>query len=128
MLDEPDLQSESLRTTYPRKVTAWTPATIANLSVGFDSLGLALAHPQERMEIRRVTTPGVTLHLEPDSTLPSEAEHNVAGVAAQSVLTTSRAEFGVELSIFKSVRPGSGMGSSAASAVAATEGESCGHA
>jgi homoserine kinase len=111
-----------MRSSPPDYVTSWAPATIANLSVGFDALGLALAQPQERMLIRRIAEPKVIIKLESGSTLPDIADENVAGVSARSVLTLAQADFGVELSIFKSVRPGSGLGSSAASAVAATVG------
>lgn len=102
------------------KVCAWAPATIANLNIGFDLLGLALEQPQERMWARRLAEPQrVELVLEPNSTLPQSPLKNVAGRAALSLLQKTQASFGVELSLEKSILPGSGIGSSAASAVAA---------
>ena len=102
------------------KVCAWAPATIANLNIGFDLLGLALEQPQERMWARRLIEPQrVELVLEAGSTLPQSPLQNVAGRAALSLLQKTQASFGVELSLEKSILPGSGIGSSAASAVAA---------
>ena len=98
------------------------PATVANLNVGFDTLGLALNSPSERMILRTFEGNGVRLILEPDSNLPREAELNVAGKAAISALHKLGAPFGVEIEIYKSIMPGSGIGSSAASAVAAVVG------
>ena len=110
------------------RVTVWVPSTIANLNVGFDALGLALESPQERMELKRFQrvagAPRVVIKLEPNSSLPSDPLRNVAGVAARSVLERGEADFGVEIEVFKPVRPGSGLGSSAASAVAAAVGVS----
>jgi homoserine kinase len=104
------------------KVEIIAPATVANLNVGFDSLGLALNSPTERMILRVVEENGVRLILEPNSELPSEAELNVAGKAAISALNMLDKPFGVEIEIYKSIMPGSGIGSSAASAVAAVVG------
>ena len=98
------------------------PATVANLNVGFDALGLALSSPSERMILRSFEGNGVRLILEKDSNLPSEAELNVAGKAAISTLKRLGDPFGVEIEIYKSIMPGSGIGSSAASAVAAVVG------
>lgn len=98
------------------------PATVANLNVGFDTLGLALNSPSERMILRTFEGNGVRLILEPDSNLPREAELNVAGKAAISALHKLGGPFGVEIEIYKSIMPGSGIGSSAASAVAAVVG------
>lgn len=113
------------------QVTVYAPSTIANLNVGFDALGLALDTPLERMEVRRISArgplhaePPIKIKLEDDSSLPLDPDQNVAGVAARSVLRRAGVDFGVELSVFKPVRPGSGLGSSAASAVAAAFGVS----
>lgn len=103
------------------EVRVWAPATVANVNVGFDGLGLALAAPGERMVARKTDVPGSVriraIHGAPGLSLDAEA--NVAGVAAQSLLSALGAPFGVELEIYKDVLPGSGIGSSAASAAAA---------
>ncbi|HHZ81185.1 MAG TPA: homoserine kinase [Flavobacteriales bacterium] len=100
------------------------PATVANLNVGFDALGLALTSPVEKMILRTTVEKGVKLILEPGSDLPSNPEKNVAGKAAISALEKLGNPFGVEIEIYKSIMPGSGIGSSAASAAAAVVGVS----
>ncbi len=103
------------------EVRVWAPATVANLNVGFDGLGAALAAPGERITARKTDVPGSVriraIHGAPDLSL--DAERNVAGVAAQSLLNALGAPCGIELEIHKDVLPGSGIGSSAASAAGA---------
>jgi homoserine kinase len=103
------------------EVRVWAPATVANLNVGFDGLGAALATPGERLIARKTDLPGSVriraIHGAPGLSL--DAEENVAGVAAQSLLNALGAPCGIELEIHKDVLPGSGIGSSAASAAAA---------
>ena len=100
----------------------WAPATVANLNAGFDSLGCALAAPGEFMDFKRVTQTGVHLVNGPCTDLPLEVDANVAGKAAASLLRALGNPFGVEITVTKSILPGSGIGSSAASAVAAVVG------
>jgi homoserine kinase len=108
---------------YPQSAIAYAPATVANLNVGFDILGLALEHPMERMGIRRLCgTNDVIIRLPLGSNLPLDPLKNVAGRSALSVLEKAKADFGIELEIEKTILPGSGIGSSASSAVAATVG------
>ena len=106
----------------PTFCRVWAPATVANLNVGFDALGCALKAPGEFMEFRRVSQPGVHLVNGPNTALPLEVEANVAGKAAASLLGALGNPFGVEVTVTKSILPGSGIGSSAASAVAAVVG------
>jgi len=100
----------------------WAPATVANLNAGFDSLGCALAAPGEFMEFKRVAEPGIHLVNGPGTHLPLDVDANVAGKAAASLLRALGDPFGVEITVTKSILPGSGIGSSAASAVAAVVG------
>lgn len=104
-----------------RKASAFAPATVANLGVGFDILGLALREPGDTVHAERVDVPGVTIAAidGDDGKLPLEAAKNTAGVAAASVLRAANANFGVRLTIQKGLPRASGLGSSAASAVAA---------
>jgi homoserine kinase len=105
-------------------VTAFAPASIGNVAVGFDMLGLALANVGDRVSARRTDTPGVTLlevrgidgELHPY--LSANAEENTASIAAQALWDVYGTEGGVELKVYKGVPLQSGMGSSAASAVA----------
>jgi homoserine kinase len=94
---------------------------MANLGVGFDILGLALAEPGDIVEAEFSATSGVTIAaIEGDAgRLPREAELNTAGVAAISVLRALNVTRGVALTIRKGLPLASGLGSSAASAVAA---------
>lgn len=101
-------------------VTAFAPASVGNVAVGFDALGLALDGPGDRCTATRTTGSGVTitaLRGLPCS-LSVEARKNTAGMAAISLLRAARADFGVELILEKGIPLGSGMGGSAASAVA----------
>ena len=102
-------------------MTAFAPATVANLGPGFDVLGLAIAGPGDRVVARRVEGQGVRLVqvVGDNGTLPRTAEDNTAGVAAAEVLRLAGIQAGVELELTKGLPIGSGMGSSAASAAAA---------
>lgn len=108
--------------TQPAQVTVAAPATVANLTVGFDCLGLALERPLERLDLKRTPRAGVTIAAIHGADLPLDVERNVSGVAARSVLRALGVEWGVELIIHKAVLPGSGIGSSAASAASAAFG------
>lgn len=100
---------------------AYAPATVANLGVGFDVLGLALKSPGDIVRAELRDTPGVVIaSIEGDGgKLPLEPTQNTAGTAAASVLRLLGTSKGVTLHIKKQLPLGSGLGSSAASAVAA---------
>ncbi len=106
-------------------VTAFAPASIGNLAVGFDMLGLALAGVGDRVSARRTDAAGVTigdvlgLGGEPHPYLSRDPKQNTASIAAQALWTAHGKGGGVEISVYKGVPLQSGMGSSAASAVAA---------
>ena len=106
----------------PTFCRVWAPATVANLNVGFDALGCALCTPGEFMAFKRLDEYGVHLVNGPGTDLPLDVESNVAGKAAASLLQALDNPFGVEVTVTKSIMPGSGIGSSAASAVAAVVG------
>lgn len=103
------------------EVRAVAPASIANLGVGFDVLGACLEAPADVVIARSRAAAGVTIaRITGDGgRLPLEAARNTAGRAAQAVLDRSRPGHGVELELVKRVPAAGGMGSSAASAVAA---------
>lgn len=96
------------------------PATVSNVVCGFDVLGFALREPFDVMTMRRTDGPRSVriVHLD-DFGLPADPDRNVAGVAARAVLDAGAADFGVEIEITKNIKPGSGIGSSAASACGA---------
>ncbi|RXP61862.1 homoserine kinase [Lutibacter sp. HS1-25] len=95
------------------------PATIANVSCGFDVLGLALDTVGDEMTIRKVSKKGVVITKIIGQKLPLETLNNVAGVAALALLAETETDFGFEIEIDKRIKPGSGIGSSAASSAGA---------
>ena len=97
----------------------FAPATIANVSCGFDVLGLALDNVGDEMIIRKVAKKGVTITKIIGQDLPLETHNNVAGVAALALLAETESKFGFEIEINKRIKPGSGIGSSAASSAGA---------
>ena len=107
------------------RVTAFAPASIGNLGVGFDMLGLALEGIGDRVTAARVDTAGVSIDgiLGPDGRqhpqLSSQADRNTASIAAQALWDAHGGDGGLSLAVHKGVPLKSGMGSSAASAVAA---------
>ena len=100
---------------------AYAPATVANLGVGFDVLGLALSRPGDRVRATLATEPGVRItSITGDGGLLTHDQNNTAGIAAAAVLARlGRATGGLELELEKGLPLASGLGSSAASAVAA---------
>ncbi len=102
-------------------IKVFAPASVANVAVGFDILGFALDKPGDEIIARFSDTPGlrITKITGAKGKLPYELEKNTAGFAAMKLLEhleeTGR---GIELEIHKKMPFGSGLGSSAASAVA----------
>ena len=103
-------------------IRIFCPASVANISCGFDVLGLALDTVGDYMTIRKVPEPGIQITKITGQELPLEASKNVAGVAAMALLEHSDFEVGFEIEIEKNIKPGSGIGSSAASAAGAVWG------
>src|SRR5258706_3885139 len=102
------------------RVTVLAPATIANIGPGFDTLGVALERPSDRLVAVRTTRPGVQLAVRGSASgLPKRLADNVAAHVARLVLDELRPGFGVRLVLTKGLPVGSGLGSSAASSVAA---------
>ena len=99
-----------------KSVKVLAPATIANLVCGFDVLGLAINNPKDVMEVSLREEPGIVIHHKDDHELPTEPARNVAGVALMSMLEEVNDVQGFEITIDKRIKPGSGLGSSAASA------------
>ena len=95
------------------------PATVANVVCGFDVLGFALETPYDEVTLRRIGERCVRIKHRDDFGLPTDPEKNVVGVALKAVLDRTNAGFGFEIEIRKNIRPGGGLGSSAASASAA---------
>lgn len=107
-----------------KTVHAFAPATVANVSCGFDVFGFAVEKPGDEVILTLMDSPGVRIKkIEGDGgRLPLQAEKNTAGVAVLAFLKAIDSDQGVEILLKKNLPLGSGMGSSAASSVAALVG------
>ena len=101
------------------EVNVFCPATIANISCGFDVLGVALDSVGDEMVVRKTKKPGITITKITGQELPLETKKNVAGVAGLALLEKANYTGGFEIEIHKKIKAGSGIGSSAASSTGA---------
>jgi homoserine kinase len=104
-----------------KKIKAFAPATVANVCCGFDVLGFAVDLPGDEVVLTLNDSNEVTISkiIGDGGRLPLEASKNTAGVAVQSFLKSIDKAQGVSIELSKNLPLGSGMGSSAASGVAA---------
>lgn len=107
-----------------RSIKALAPATVANVSCGFDIFGFAVEAPADEVIMTLKQEPGVVIRqiTGDDGRLPLEAGKNTAGVAIEAMLKALDSDAGVEITLHKKLPLGSGMGSSAASSAAALVG------
>ena len=103
-------------------VKVLAPATVANIVCGFDVLGMALDAPFDEMQITLNTNEAVVIKHVDNYNLPTEPHANVAGVALLALLKEVGSGIGFEVVINKIIKPGSGLGSSSASAAGAVVG------
>lgn len=101
------------------EIRVFCPATIANVSCGFDVLGLALDAVGDQMVVRKTMEKGIRITKLIGQDLPTETLQNVAGVAGLAFLAESEYNGGFEIEIYKKIKAGSGIGSSAASSTGA---------
>jgi homoserine kinase len=103
------------------RVTVFAPATVANVASGFDVLGFALDSPGDAVTVTRSTERGVRVRsiTGDEGRLPRDPKKNTAAVAVAAFLERVGAPFGIEIDLHKRMPLSSGLGSSAASAVAA---------
>jgi homoserine kinase len=104
------------------EIKLFCPATIANVSCGFDVLGLCLESVGDTMTITKTAKKGVRIIEIIGADLPLETNENVAGVAAVALLGALQPDIGFDISVTKNIKAGSGIGSSAASAAGAVYG------
>ncbi|MBX3256229.1 MAG: homoserine kinase [Chitinophagaceae bacterium] len=102
-----------------KSVTVHAPGTVANMVCGFDVLGLALNDPYDIMTIQLIEEPTVVIHNVDSYGLPVEPQKNVAGVALLEMIERLHRKTGFDITIEKRIKPGSGVGSSAASSAGA---------
>lgn len=98
------------------EIKVFCPATVANVSCGFDVLGLCLENVGEEMTVRKIKEKEIRIRKITGQDLPLDPTKNVAGVAALSLFKELKTSYGFEIEISKKIKPGSGIGSSAASA------------
>jgi len=102
-----------------KKVTVSSPATVANMVCGFDILGFAVNSPSDVLSVSLTDEPGVHIINEDEYDLPTDPEKNVSGAALLALLDKAPDVKGLILTSKKQIKPGSGIGSSAASAAGA---------
>ena len=104
------------------EIKLFSPATVANVSCGFDVLGFCLEAIGDEMVIRKTANKGVKITKIEGYDLPFEVKKNVAGVSALALYEAANPDFGFEIEIYKKIKPGSGVGSSSASAAGSVYG------
>jgi homoserine kinase len=102
-----------------REITIQSPATVANLVCGFDVLGMALDTPFDTMQVRLLDEPTVVITSRNGFSLPADPAQNTAGAPLLAMIEELDSRIGFEVIIDKQIKPGSGIGSSAASAAGA---------
>lgn len=105
-----------------KNIKLQVPATVANLVCGFDILGMAIHEPYDEMELKLLETPEIIIKHQDHFGLPEEPSKNVAGVVLLKIQEYLNLKNGFEVIINKKIKPGSGLGSSAASAAGAAVG------
>ncbi|QEC66538.1 homoserine kinase [Panacibacter ginsenosidivorans] len=99
-----------------KKVKAFPCGTVANMVCGFDILGFALNEPCDEFEVEITDEPGVHIINNDDYNLPTDPEKNVSGAAMLALMDETPDVRGFIIRSTKLIKPGSGIGSSAASA------------
>lgn len=102
-----------------KNITVQAPASVANMVCGFDVLGMALEEPYDIMKLSLIDEPVIRIIHTDEYNLPSDPEKNVAGAALQAMMEETDHDVGFELEVFKQIKPGSGLGSSAAGSAGA---------
>lgn len=115
------MQVSEAQKTPPKKVTAFAPASVGNVAVGFDILGFALESIGDTITLHRTEERGVEIAEITGvvTDLPRGADENTATVGLVQLIADFGLPFGFRVDIDKGISLGSGMGGSAASAVAA---------
>ncbi len=104
---------------YNKTIKVYSPGTVANLVCGFDVLGLCLHEPADEMTVTLTSNKQVTIKSEDGYELPSDPALNTAGAPLLEIMQQLNNDIGFDVLIKKNIKPGSGVGSSAASAAGA---------
>ena len=100
-------------------INIFAPASVANVSCGFDVLGFCLDTIGDIMKVSKTKTKGISIGTLKGQKIPIDPLKNVAYVAANALLKDFPTNGGFQIDIEKKIKPGSGIGSSAASAAGA---------
>lgn len=105
-----------------KQLNVFAPASIANLGPGFDIFGIAVEKLGDLLKVQLSDEPGVKIAVTglENQTIPLEATGNSAGAALLYVIREYGVKNGFKVEISKGIPPGKGMGSSGASAAAAS--------
>ena len=98
------------------RIHIFAPATVANVSCGFDALGLALDGKGDEMIFTKRSDNQLVITKIEGADLPYDIDKNLVGTVAKAMLKERNLDFGFDIEIYKGFKPGSGLGSSAASA------------
>ena len=104
------------------QIKIFSPASVSNLCCGFDVLGFSIDGIGDELTITKSTNKGINIKEIKGYNVPLENNKNTASVAAQALLDHLKINEGFDIEINKKIKPGSGIGSSAASAVGAVYG------
>ena len=103
-------------------IKVFSPASVSNVCCGFDVLGFSIAGLGDELIITESDSNKVNIIKVNGYEVPLSAKNNTASIAAQSLLDFLNIKSGFDIEINKNIKPGSGIGSSAASAVGAVYG------
>ncbi len=103
-----------------KSIKVFAPATVANVTCGYDILGFAVHEPGDEVLIKLTDSPGINIkEIHGDGgLLPKDAKKNTVSVAIKAFMDHLDIQPGVDIYLHKKMPLGSGLGSSAASAVA----------
>ena len=104
------------------QIKIFSPASVSNLCCGFDVLGFSIDGIGDELTITKSTNKGINIKEIKGYNVPLQNNKNTASVAAQALLDHLKINEGFDIEINKRIKPGSGIGSSAASAVGAVYG------
>ena len=96
-------------------IKVFSPGSITNLSCGYDILGVCLQNRGDEITVKKTNKKEIIIKSNDDYNISKDINKNVAGIAAQALLKNIDIDFGFEIEIKKGIKPGSGIGSSAAS-------------
>ena len=100
-------------------IKVFSPGSVTNLSCGYDILGFCLDKVGDTITASKIPEKGLRISSIDKYNLPTSIDKNVAGIAAQAMINEVDIDYGIDLKIEKGIKPGSGIGSSAASSAGA---------